>query len=405
MFKYLIVLIAIPFARAQEVDMRHQLLWEISGNGLDSPSYIYGSFHHNDRRLFNFSDSVYYAMNQSDGVVLETDVFSLFEEWDTRISGVKLRFDSEGKPYTWSSESTETLYGNEDGMPQFLDAYFQQYCSNSGKNFYALETTDSQLDLFSNIDFNDPSPSRLESILVTQEDIMETYIKGDIYRVDELTRLNLSLTDGLYESLILDRNHRMSFRLDSLLKSSEQQLFCAVGAGHLAGNEGMLNLLRKHGYTIRHVIASYREGIDMHRLEVKRNNYFTYSNDSVHFSAQFPGKPMEILEEGGDLRLIYRDFGQGNTYEVQVLPRNDESSLKDLADVYIASPAESPLYKIQLSNGGDAFEGISDAYPEGYYWTRILMGPQDVLILKAYGGNKFMNSNRAERFFNGVNFN
>ncbi len=402
--KYLIVFLFVPLAFGQEVDPRHHLLWEISGNGIKKPSYIFGSFHHNDRRLFRFTDSTYVALNNSDAIVLEANVFDLFADWDTRLEPVKLRFDNQGKPYTWSSESTLTLYGDENGMPQFLDAYFEQYCFNSGKEFYALEQEEGEVDLLSNIEFSDPSPSRLKSLLVSQEDILETYVRGDIYRVDELTHLNLSLTEGLYESLILARNRSMTLGLDSLLRKGEGSFFCAVGAGHLAGTRGMLNLLRNHGFKVRRVTATYTDGLSLDRLQVSRHRYYTYKNDSAQFSVQFPGKPAEYNDEFGGSHLIYRDFGQGNTYEIDAIPRNDESSLEEYADIYIASPVESPRYKVQLANGGDAYEGISDAYPEGFSWVRVLVGPYHVIVLKAYGGNKFMNSSRAQRFFDTTGF-
>ena len=52
---------------AQLVDENHQLLWEISGNGLKKKSYLYGNYHTNDRRVFNLADSVYVALNNAMG--------------------------------------------------------------------------------------------------------------------------------------------------------------------------------------------------------------------------------------------------------------------------------------------------------------------------------------------------
>lgn len=386
----------------QTIDENYQLLWEISGNGLKKKSYIFGSYHQNDRRLFNWTDSMYYALNKVDAVALETDVFSLFDEWDTRRTAVNLKFDNQGNPYTASGESSVTAYGDEDGMPQFLDAHLQQYCYNAGKRFHPLEDIDFQLNAFSDVDFPS-SDFRLESLLISKEDILETYIEGDIHNISELTRLSLSLNEGLYESLIVQRNFSMTDRLDSILQV-ENSLFCAVGAAHLAGPSGMINLLKSKGYTMRKVLATYSDDVSIDRLEVRSKRYYTYQNDSIPFTAQFPGKPKEISDEPGKLQLIYRDFGQGNTYSVDVYERNDESSLEDFARVYIASPEESPYRKVTLDNGGDAFEGISDAYPEGMYWTRVMMGQDHLLVIKAYGGNKFMNSNRAQRFFDRVAF-
>ena len=78
--------------------------------------------------------------------------------------------------------------------------------------------------------------------------------------------------------------------------------------------------------------------------------------------------------------------------------------MEDLADQYIASPPESQTKKVELDNGVVAYEGIADSYPEGLYWTRVMMNDRHFMVIKAYGGNKFMNSRRAQYFFDKVWF-
>ena len=402
MVKYLIFTLISCASYAQTIQEQYSLLWEISGNGLEKPSYLFGSFHLNDRRLFEFSDSTYVALNSVDAVALETDVFSLFNEWDTRQGTVDLEYDSKGNPYTSRNHSTSTVYGDEDGMPQFLDGYFQQYCFNAKKDFFPLETVDFQLNLFGEADFPTNPNIRLEALLISREDLVDLYLKGDIYAIDEMMKVNLSLSEGLYESLIVDRNFGMAKELDSLLQL-DVSIFCAVGAGHLAGGSGMINLLRSKGYSMRKVVASYSEGVDLHQLEVKSKRSYTYENDTLGVLAQFPGKPLQVADvfEDEKVQLIYRDLGQGNTYSIEVYPR-DDASLEELAEIYIASPQSSPATKITLTNGGEGYQGISDSYPEGLSWVRVVLGEDYFFVLKAYGGNKFMNSPRAHSFFDQV---
>src|SRR3954467_8832156 len=47
------------------------LLWRISGNGLQKPSYLYGTMHLTDERLFNIGDSMYSAIERSEGFAIE----------------------------------------------------------------------------------------------------------------------------------------------------------------------------------------------------------------------------------------------------------------------------------------------------------------------------------------------
>lgn len=397
---------------AQLVDENHQLLWEISGNGLEKNSYLYGNYHTNDRRVFNLADSVYYALNNTDGVSLEIDAFSDFGDdfyWDTRYGDVRFKYDKNGVPYTNSNKATSTRYGDEDGMPQFLDAYFHQYCLNAGKVLCPLETVEFQHSIGSSRSYSTPNSFRWARSLFSKEELLNLYLKGDIYELDKFMRSSLGGGDGYYKELITDRNKGMVAVMDSLMQQEGLSLFTAVGAGHLASSTGMINLLRNKGYTLRKVMSTYSDDVSIDKLEVKSQRSYLYENDSIGVQIEFPGKPTEVLNEDGwedyQFRLIYRELGQGNNYIVEVYDRNDESTFEELAETYIASPSESPYEKVTLVNGGEAFQGLADAYPEGLYWTRVILGEDYILVLKAYGGNKFMNSKRAMTFFDKVNLN
>ncbi len=394
---------------AQLVDENHQLLWEISGNGLTKKSYLYGNYHTNDRRVFNLADSVYFAMNSTEGVSLEIDAFNDFddEQWDTRYGNVRFKYDKNGVPYTSSKSSTETRYGDEDGMPQFLDAYFHQYCLNAGKIFHPLETIEFQQSIGASRSYSSPEYWTWSRSLISKEELLNLYLQGDIYELDKFMRSSLGGGNGFYKEFITDRNIGMANVMDSLMLKEDLSMFTAVGAGHLASSTGLINLLRNKGYTLRKVMATYSDQISIDKLEVKSKRSYLYENDSIGVQIEFPGKPALSLNEDGwedyEFRLTYRELGQGNNYIVEFYERNDESSFEELAETYIASPSASPYEKVTLENGGEAFQGLADAYPEGLYWTRVVLGEDYILVLKAYGGNKFMNSNRAMSFFDKVN--
>lgn len=402
--KYIFIFISFG-TFAQTIAPKHELLWEISGGESKGVSYLFGSLHSNDKRLFNLSDSTYVALDRSKMVVLEADVFSLFETLDTRRQEVVVNYDNEGQPYTSDNLPTQTVYGDEDGAPQFLDAYFQQYCYNAGKSFEALETVESQLEIFDNVSLPEFSQMRLESFLTSKEQMIELYLDGDIYGLNDLMRMSLAVYPDLYDDMIVRRNEEMSVKIDSLLK--ENEMFCAVGAGHLAGSAGLINILRMKGYKLRKVLATYTEVDVPEKKMVRSQRYYDYIADSLGMHVRLPGKPLELIQddyEDYEVKLIFREFGQGNTYEVEIYRRRFDIGLEDLASRYIPSPAESPYKKIQLDNGGEAVEGLADSYPFGLYWVRVIMAEDTFAVIKCYGGNKFMNSNRPKRFFDQVWF-
>lgn len=387
---------------AQTIQSENELLWEISGNGLKQKSYLFGSLHSNDKRLFQLSDSTYYAMDQAKAIVLETDVFSLFDEWDTRREDVKMLFDNQGNPYTGSNKASKTIYGNEDGMPQFLDAYFLEYCYNANKKFFPLESVQDQLDMVTEWSQFDMSGIGYNALNITQEKMIEFYIKGDITSLDRMMHVNLSVSPGLYEEMIVNRNVVMLKGLDSLISSSS--VFCAVGAGHLSGESGLINLLRKKGYRLRKVTSSFSENAIPEKNSVRSKRSFVYANDSIGLVAVFPGKPLESKIWEDHPYLVYREMGQGNTYSLEIVPIDGSLSLEEQAAIYIASPDATHYNHVFLDDGSEIYEGLSDTYPEGYHWVRILQSDKYMLILKAYGGNKFMNSNRPKLFFSKVGF-
>lgn len=388
---------------AQDFDANSQLFWEISGNGLKQKSYIYGNYHTNDRRVFQWSDTVYVALKNAQAIVLETDIFSTFDEWDTRINYVKLKFDAEGQPYTASPRASRTNYGDENGMPQFLDAYFHQYCLNSGKEFYGLETVQDQLDidgdelqLTPSFDYFD-----LDDFLNQDDRYLKNYLKGDIAEMERTLKTSLSWDKEYYHKLIINRNEIMFRGMDTLMR--QKSIFTAVGAGHLGGKLGIISLLKNAGYNVRLVPYFRSEEPTKERIEFLSYNSYKYV-DSTGVTAIFPGKP-ETFNVDGVTNVIYREMGQGNTYHIEIIEKYDDLALEDVAADYIQSPRSSQIKFDTFDDGRNYAEGISDSYPEGLAWIRVIENENHVVVIKTYGGNKFMNSNRPKNFFDKVWFN
>ena len=169
------------FVSAQIYEPENALLWEISGNGLKEKSYLFGTFHNNHKDLFRFSDTVFYALDKVKSIALETDLFALFKKMDVREDAVELQLDMYGDPYSTSKKASETVYGDENGMPQFMDAYFQQYATNTQKELYFFESYDDQMKVFTGIN-KSKQPFLQENLLgfgeLREEVIFNLYLKG-----------------------------------------------------------------------------------------------------------------------------------------------------------------------------------------------------------------------------------
>lgn len=393
----------ISLAYSQVVDVNKQLLWEISGNGLKEKSYLFGTLHSNDKRIFDLSDSVYYALDKANLIILEADIFELFKDIDSREDLPNTLYDKDGKAYTASEIASRTTYGDENGMPQFIDAALEEYCHNANKKFFALEDVKDQLNLgaklnftkriFINDAFNDFSNQKL----------IELYLKGDITAIERFIRANLASDKKQFTALITDRNNKMAYKLDSLLRKKDS-FFCAIGAGHLAGSEGVINLLRTRGFRLRPMLWTRSENKTLAKKMINSFRSYTYKDLASGLNANFHGKPFSEKNTDGSLSLIYREYGQGNSYIIDVVPNDSTLSFEQIATIYIASPPNINFNKKILDDGTLLFEGLSDTYPEGLNWVRIIFSEKHFAVLKTYGGNKFMHSDRPKKFFDNVWF-
>lgn len=384
------------FSFSQLVESNNQLLWQISGKGIKKPSYLFGSYHSNDARLFHFSDSTYIALLQADAIVLEADVKSLFPLFDSRSEEVQLKFDSKGNPYTNSIKASQTKYGNEDGWPQFLDAYFQDFSSNARKKFYALETVESQLSLFSDLSFRKLINFNLSETDYSQERILNIYLRGDIEKMRQILQTQFSDKSNTYKLLITDRNIKMAQGIDTLCR--KESLFIAVGAGHLAGSEGIIQLLRNKGYTVRQVLATFSEKPSDVEKKVRSFKKYDFVNPELLFYAKFGGRPVIDTTENS-YKLVYQEMGQGNTYWVEVVKLQKEKNLYVLLDELFYSPEKAKLSKGTIHPRTDYYEGITEILGVGNVWRRVFIYEGNLYKLSCYGGNKFMNSNRPKLFF------
>lgn len=379
---------------SQEYAAESQLLWEVKHNG-KAPSYIFGSMHSNDHRLFNFPDSVYVALSKANAIVLETDVMQLYDEYDVRIDWFNFAFfDQRDKSFSTSKNATLTAYGSEDGRPQFLDAFFQQVGMIAQKNFYALETVSEQKKLSENLQAVKPRMA-INSLFVSKEKLMQTYIQGDIALLSSMIKSQFNGIPEAYDELITKRNKKMANGLDTLIK--KQVVFCAIGSGHLYGSEGVLQLLHQKGYSIRAIKTSYTQPPISEKNEVLSWKHYTLQIDTLNFKQVFGGKPQVVRSNPDALfQAIYNELGQGNKYQLSIY--KNEHFLDDQRSKFIENK-EVKTKEYAWTDDAFIIEGIVKSSLSGFQWKRIIQFGDIAYELTCYGGNKFMHSNRPQKFF------
>lgn len=278
---FLLWLLLLQGVAAAEIPFGNGLLFRIQKAGAE-PSYLFGTIHLEDRRVVNLPEPVRSAFDGSRRVVLEmtldgsnifTSVMSMIymdgrelrnvvgEELYLRaVAAMEIRGVPEValrryKP--WSVATLLIVPPAETG--QFLDFVLYQTAQAAGKPVLGLETAEEQLQAFdempedAQIKMLEETLDNLDQVPAMLSSMVDAYLDRDLAG---LVRINEAYQEGsdpklvklFQERLIDDRNRRMAERLHPMLE--EGGVFVGVGALHLPGEKGILNLLKTAGYKI-----------------------------------------------------------------------------------------------------------------------------------------------------------
>lgn len=260
------------------------LFWEISGNGLTKSSYLYGTMHVNEKVSFHLSDSFFKNLLGSDIIANESNP----ETWGELDDLMKnndynfyTKFYNEFYLIPASKETIKTIFNNhnskyfknmlsgaEGEQADFqentvLDMFIFQTGKKYKKRIAGLENAkESMLSILQSMDDNakpkDENKTALMKILKNRnltEVLKEYYREKDIVMLDSIYKLMFS--KKTHDALIVNRNKIMTKSIDSIAKTGS--LFSAVGAAHLGGNEGIIELLRQKGYNVKPIIDNFTE--------------------------------------------------------------------------------------------------------------------------------------------------
>lgn len=263
------------------LDSNHSLLWQISGNGLSKPSYLYGTIHIIPQEDFFIGKNVTKKIEHSDELVMEVDL----NDMDI-ISIAKLSLlDSNKniKDYLSDSDYTTLLnfmtdtVGIEKNMFNMVYArmkpfYVEQllFLKHIGteKESYeetfkaisdrkkipqtGLETFEEQLKFIDEISLDEQFSSLVETIKTYTEQTKKLDKLINDYKHQNLDELTKSFMDeensSIKDKLVDKRNQQWIPKITNLIKN--KSCFIAVGAGHLGGENGVIQLLKDKGYIV-----------------------------------------------------------------------------------------------------------------------------------------------------------
>ncbi len=256
---------------------KNTLLWKISDDKLPGDSYLFGTMHVRSEEAFLYQTQVYDkidicaafatefnleemmngaqadSMDLPEGITLDQLLspkqYAKADKLFKKTIGMGLQVFNNSMPLMISNLMTESLMSAE--MPVSIDMDLWNYAREQEKVVLGVETFQEQIDILHSISLKyqvkslNATVKNFKSHSKQLRKLTDLYLTANIQKLYKITKESLH---GLRKILLYDRNAVMAQRIAQMAK--EQTICVAVGAGHLAGQKGVLRLLKKEGLKV-----------------------------------------------------------------------------------------------------------------------------------------------------------
>jgi uncharacterized protein len=266
-----------------------QFLWEVSS--LTNRVYLYGTVHAGKPGFYPLPEPVRKAFAESKVLAVEADVTDaesmaqgassmllvppdtlakrvpapVYERFRRQLDrlGVPEQALAQMTPFLAASMIAFAEWGRQGYAPQFgVDLHLLQLGKEAGKRVVELEGAQAQTDLMNSLTAAEQLAafegvvSALESGLVREQitGVVNAWQSGDPALLLEVMRAYNEGAPGaaaIEEKFIWSRHAEMAKKIEWFLLNARERVFVAVGALHLAGPRGLVEMLRKSGYIVR----------------------------------------------------------------------------------------------------------------------------------------------------------
>ena len=344
-------------AQAQEAN---SFLYRITGNGLSKPSFLWGTIHLQNEALFNFPDSLYHYIESADAYAMEIHPDSIvgqsldyyFKSKKKTTIGqmvdaetlkqLKKKYQSKFKEPIENLTLAEAMLKQNNQafakaagtkkMDTFMDMYLMTISQSMGKEIVGLERVEDQIKLMDELLFNKNPEYVLGDFTddKTSQQLIKAYLNTDLNAVRNYVS---AMPPEVEEPFLSGRNKLM---LQKMIPAMQQySLFTAVGLAHLPGDQGLIQLLRKAGYTVVPVYSKqkihaskYEPGSMTNVAKKKAADWVTVNLEESGLILQMPGKPSENDVKNTGLKMhMYIDWQENMFYYIMhVVSQEDITS-------------------------------------------------------------------------------
>ncbi len=263
--------------------LENSLLWKISGKDITKPSYLYGTIHLTCD--YKYTEKLRKAFDETERLVLEIDMtdpklqanmmkllfmkdgktikglmndedYKKLSEFFKEQVGVDLKMFNTMKPFAITATLTSKMAVCDNGTA--YETEFMKVAKEQKEDVIGLETIEDQMSVFDQIPYEEQLKSLVEMATSGMEESKESFEEmTKYYNAEDLEGLLSVMTEqGLeadfQENLVDQRNRNWIPLIEKI--AAEAPAFIGVGALHLPGEQGVINLLRKQGYTVEPVL-------------------------------------------------------------------------------------------------------------------------------------------------------
>ncbi|CAM3791132.1 TraB/GumN family protein [Mucilaginibacter galii] len=258
------------------------LLWQITGNNIKEPTYLYGTIHMFDTSMYQIPQPVLAKLTQTKQVYFELDFgkinpmemmkYALVKDSTERLD--KLLDSASLQKFRAIAKSSAMLQMMGDNMFRLKPIFLTTMLLNNGKSVaidMEMYNRAKQLkDSIGGIETVEEQMGAINALSAATQaqmvkEMLKTYTNADdaikkltgIYVKQETSTLLAEMSDGapmdaaFNEALLIKRNIIMASRIEKLVGPKSTMI--AVGAGHLGGEQGLIALLKKKGYHFKNV--------------------------------------------------------------------------------------------------------------------------------------------------------
>ena len=260
------------------------LLYEISGNGISKPSYLYGTIHiickddfvmtEATKQKFSEAQQVYLELDMDDPKMMPEMMKSMYMTDGSTLKTLMSEADYQ-KVSQFFKDSLKTNIGMLDKMKPFVlssmtipkliacpsqsyEETFLKMAQKDNKEVLGLETVEEQFDALDKMGMKKQADLMLVKMIENWNDgkqelkqLIKDYKNQDVEAMYEDMTKSKTMDTQFEEDLLVSRNKNWISKIQKIIK--EKSTFFAVGAGHLGGKKGVITLLRNEGFTVKAV--------------------------------------------------------------------------------------------------------------------------------------------------------